>query len=282
MIEEIKAETGLSVQRICQVLQASRSGYYSYVKRRENPKPTGHLAETVQRVFTRTHKAYGSRRMMHALRAEGVKIGRFKIRSIMKKQGLTPTWKRRFVRTTDSDHDLSIAPNKVNRDFNPPAPNRVWVTDISYVKTLVGWAYLAVVMDLFARRVVGWAVDSRMPAGLACEALKMAIAQRQPPSGLVVHSDRGSQFASAEFTDLLGRHGLIASMSRKGDCWDNAVMERFFLTIKTERLWQRNYANCSEVRRDVTDYIVGFYNLRRLNSTLGYKTPVHYEAAMAS
>jgi transposase InsO family protein len=199
----------------------------------------------------------------------------------MRANGLRPVWKRKFVHTTDSKHDLPIAPNVLARQFEPDAPNKAWVADITYIRTRSGWLYLAVVLDLFSRKVVGWSMAPSMPAELVCAALQLAIAQRQPSPGLLVHSDRGSQYASASHRALLARHGLEASMSRKGNCWDNAVMERFFLNLKMERVWQRDYANHTEAIRDITDYIVGFYNSERLHSTLGYMPPTVYERKMA-
>lgn len=203
------------------------------------------------------------------------------MRRLMRANGLRPVWKRKFVHTTDSKHDLPIAPNVLARQFEPDAPNKAWVADITYIRTRSGWLYLAVVLDLFSRKVVGWSMAPSMPAELVCAALQLAIAQRQPSPGLLVHSDRGSQYASASHRALLARHGLEASMSRKGNCWDNAVMERFFLNLKMERVWQRDYANHTEAIRDITDYIVGFYNSERLHSTLGYMPPTVYERKKA-
>lgn len=209
----------------------------------------------------------------------------------MRIHGLRPVWKRKFIHTTDSRHSLPIAENVLNRAFQPHASNVAWVSDITYIRTRNGWlppkrtsfgAYLAAVMDLFSRKIVGWGMAPNMPAELVCPALQMAITQRQPTSGLIVHSDRGSQYASDAHRALLARHGLQASMSRKGNCWDNAVMERFFLNLKMERVWRRDYANHAEAMRDVGDYIVGFYNSIRLHSTLGYLSPAAYEREMAA
>jgi putative transposase len=176
---------------------------------------------------------------------------------------------------------LPIASNVLNRHFNPAAPNMAYVSDIIYIRTGAGWLYLATVLDLYARKVVGWAMAPSMPAQLVCDALNMAIQQRQPAAGLVVHSDRGSQYASALYQDLLTEHGFICSMSRKGNCWDNAVAERFFLNLKMERVWQRQYANHAEAKADITDYVVGFYNCKRINSALGNLSPAAYERKMA-
>lgn len=177
---------------------------------------------------------------------------------------------------------VPTAGNVLDRQFQPAGPNQAWVSDITYLRTRSGWLYLAAVMDLFSRKIVGWAMAPTMPAELVCSALQMAITQRSPSPGLIVHSDRGSQYASEAHRALLERHGLRASMSRKGNCWDNAVMERFFLNLKMERVWQRDYANHAEATRDVTEYIVGFYNNVRLHSKLGYLSPTAYERDMAA
>jgi len=203
--------------------------------------------------------------------------GRHKARTLMRIGGLRPRWRRKFVHTTDSRHTLPVAENVLDRRFKPTAPDRAWVSDITYVRTRSGWLYLAVVLDLFSRKIVGWAMAPSMPAELVCTALSLAIASRKPAPGLIVHSDRGSQYASDAHTALLARHGLVCSMSRKGNCWDNAVMERFFLNLKMERIWQRDYANHPEAQADIADYIVNFYNAVRLHSTLGYQSPCQYE-----
>ena len=200
----------------------------------------------------------------------------------MRRAGLEPVWKRKFIHTTDSNHTLPIAENILARQFNPVAPNTAFVTDITYIRTGTGWLYLAMVLDLFSRKVVGWAMAPSMPAELVCEALRMAIAQRRPATGLIVHSDRGSQYASKQYQALLAEHGFICSMSRRANCWDNAVAERFFLNLKMERVWQRTYANQAEAKNDVTDYIVGFYNCTRLHSVLGNLSPSVFERKMAA
>ena len=174
-----------------------------------------------------------------------------------------------------------MAGNWLDRQFDVAAPNQAWVSDITYVRTRAGWLYLAVVLDLYARKVVGWATAPTMPTALVVAALSMALQQRRPDAGLLLHSDRGSQYASREYQALLAQHGIRCSMSRKGNCWDNAVMERFFLNLKMERVWQRDYANFDEAKRDITDYIVGFYNCTRLHSTRGYLPPAAFERKMA-
>lgn len=232
-------------------------------------------------VFEASGRSYGSRRLRQELAGQGIEIGRHRVRSLMKELQLKPIWKPKFVHTTDSNHNLPVYENVLDRQFEQAEANRAWVSDITYIRTLSGWLYLAVVLDLYSRKVVGWAMAPNMPAELVCTALQIAIAQRRPPPGLIVHSDRGSQYASHEYRDLLARQGFQGSMSRKGNCWDNAVMERFFLNLKMERVWRRQYANPTEAIRDVTDYIVNFYNSRRLHSSLGYLPPNGYEMKMA-
>ena len=272
-----------TVSQWCRVMGVSRSGLYAARKRRRLPKPFCVLSAQTKAAFEASGQSYGSRRLSAALKLQGLAVGRHRARTLMRSNGLRARWRRKFVHTTDSRHALPVATNVLARQFNPQAPNRAWVCDITYVRTRSGWLYLAVVLDLFSRRVVGWSMAPSMPAQLVCGALHMAIASRQPLPGLVVHSDRGSQYASQDHTALLARHGLVCSMSRKGNCWvdlgfcHNAVMERFFLNLKMERVWQRDYANHSEAQVDIADYIVGFYNATRLHSTLGYRSPAQYE-----
>jgi putative transposase len=199
----------------------------------------------------------------------------------MRRASLKPVWKRKFVHTTDSEYALPVAPNVLARQFNPEAPNLAYVSDITYVRTGAGWLYLAIVIDLFSRRVVGWAMAPSMPATLVCDALRMGVQARRPAAGLVVHSDRASQYASDQYQAMLAEHGFVCSVSRKGNCWDNAVVERFFLNLKMERVWQRNYANHAEAKFDVANYIAGFYSCERLHSVLGNLTPSVYDRTMA-
>jgi putative transposase len=274
-------EKAIPVQHSCRVLDVSRSAYYEAKRRSAKPvlcKASVHL----KAAFTASHQSYGSRRLVTAMANQGMRIGRHKTRRLMRQAGLKPVWKRKFVHTTDSNHDLPIAANILNRQFNPAAPNLAYVTDITYIRTRSGWLYLATVLDLFSRKIVGWAMAPNMPAELVCTALRMAIQQRQPARGLIVHSDRGSQYASDLYQALLDKHGFVCSMSRKGNCWDNAVAERFFLNLKMERVWQRDYANQAEAKIDITAYIVGFYNCERLNSVLGNLPPSVYERKMAA
>ena len=267
---------------VCRLLGVSRSGFYEANKRAEAPASICPVAVQLNASFAASGGSYGSRPLRKALHAKGMEIGIYKIRRMMRANGLRSAWKRKFVHTTDSKHDLPVAENVLNRQFEPEAVNTAWVADITYIRTRSGWLYLAVVLDLFSRKIVGWSMAPNMPAELVCSAMQLAVVQRQPPSGLIAHSDRGSQYASASYRALLARNDMQQSMSRKGNCWDNSVMERFFLSLKMERVWRRDYANHAEAIRDITEYIVGFYNNERLHSKLGYLPPTVYERAMAS
>ena len=280
LVEQLHKKA-VPVGRLCRVLGVSRSGYYG-CRQRAKLAPKACLVSTqLKAEFAASGKVYGSRRLSAVLCAQGLRTGRHRVRRLMREHGLRSLWRRKFVHTTDSGHALPVSANVLARRFNPSGPNQAWVSDITYIRTRSGWLYLAVVLDLYARKVVGWAMAPTMHAELVCAALQLAIAQRQPTPGLIVHSDRGSQYASALHQALLARHSLVGSMSRKGNCWDNAVMERFFLSLKTERVWQRDYANHAEAMTDIADYIVGFYNSVRLHSKLGNLPPNAFEQQSA-
>ncbi len=272
-------EKAVSVSHACRLLEVSRSGYYTHRQARPSPERVQEQTH-VRAAFAASGRNYGSRRVMHTLRAKGLRIGRHRVRTLMREMDLRTNWKRKFVSTTDSRHTLPVAENVLDRQFEVAQPNLAWVSDITYIRTAQGWLYLAVVLDLYSRKVVGWAMAPTMPAGLVVSALDQALQQRRPAPGLILHSDRGSQYASDEYQALLKQHRVVCSMSRKGNCWDNSVMERFFLNLKMERVWQSQYANHDEARRDINHYIVAFYNPVRLHSTLGYLSPSAYEAKM--
>ena len=274
-------EKVVPVDQLCRVLDVSRSGYYATRSRSRVQPGVCEASVQLKAAFAASGGAYGSRRLRTAVAARGVVMGIYRLRRLMRQHGLRSAWKRKFVHTTDSKHALAISPNVLDRQFNPSRPNQAWVADITYIRTRSGWLYLAVVLDLFARKVVGWAMAPDMQATLVCRALQLAIVQRHPASGLIVHSDRGSQYASAAHQALLAKHSLVGSMSRKGNCWDNAVMERFFLNLKMERVWQRDYANHAEATSDIADYMVNFYNSVRLHSTLGNLPPNAFEQQSA-
>lgn len=269
------------VARVCRVLRISKSGFYEARQRASQKRVISPVVIKLRAAFAASGGAYGSRRLREVLRRQRINIGRFKIRALMKENGLKPVWKRKFVHTTNSRHNLPVAPNLLERQFTVTAPNQAWVADITYIRTGSGWLYLAAVLDLYSRKIVGWSMAPHMRTELVTSALQLAIAQRAPAPGLIMHSDRGSQYASAAHCDLLHRYGMRQSMSRKGDCWDNAVMERFFLSLKMERVWLKKYANQAEAIKDVTDYIMRFYNSERLHSTLGYRAPNEYERLAA-
>ena len=262
---------------ICRALGISRSGLHYAQRHRDRPACDLRTETLFKAVFAENQQTYGSRRMRRVLTARGLRLGRYKVRKLLKAFDLKACWKRKFVYTTDSKHGLPVAENLLNRAFTPQDLNQAWTSDITYIRTRTGWLYLAVVMDLCSRRIIGWAMAPHMRTELVCEALTMAQGQRNPAAGVLLHSDRGSQYASDAYQALLAQHGIVCSMSRKGNCWDNAPMERFFLSLKMERVWRRDYANQEEARRDVADYLMTFYNQKRLNSALGYMSPAEFE-----
>lgn len=231
----------------------------------------------MQELFKQSRKSLGSRRMSRLLRYHGYDVGRHKARRLMREIGLKVKIKKKFRLTTDSKHSYPIADNILNREFNPAAVNQAWGADITYVWTNEGWLYLAVVIDLFSRRVVGWCIDKTMTQSLVIRALMMAINLRKPPSGLIHHSDRGSQYASHAYRELHVKHGIVVSMSRKGNCWDNSPVERFFSSLKREWLAGRNYQTRESAIHDIREYVAVYYNSKRLHSTLNYMTPLDFE-----
>ena len=256
----------------------TKSAYYDWRQRGGNviSVETFTLCARMKALFAQSRDSLGSRGMVRQLRKEGHVIGRYRVRWLMKRLGLTVKIKRKYRVTTQSRHDLPVAPNVLNREFNPPKPNQAWVSDITYVWTVQGWLYLAVIMDLYSRRIVGWCMDKTMTQALVIRALMMAINLRQPQAGLVHHSDRGSQYASEAYQTLLTQHGMTASMSRKGNCWDNAVMERFFKSYKEEWIGDQVYYTRDAAITDMQAYMK-YYDSVRLHSTLGYQTPMEYE-----
>jgi putative transposase len=269
---------------MCRVLGVTRSGYYSYQRRNANkPEDPEHqeMLQWVKKVAKASDYSYGSRRMKKALNALGYPVGRNKARKLMKEANVQVRYRKKYKVTTNSNHKQPVYDNLLVRRFDVDAPNEVYVSDITYVWTQEGWLYLAVVIDLYSRKVVGWSMSSRMKAKLVCDALRMAIWQRRPKAGLIHHSDRGSQYASKSFRRLLDAYQFRGSMSRKGDCWDNAVVESFFGSLKQERVQWRHYQSRYEAQQDILHYISMFYNSYRLHSYLGYKSPNQYEKEMA-
>ena len=235
------------------------------------------LLSIIRQIHSETRGAYGSRRTSKSLRSQGHDVGRYRSRSLMKKAGVFVKRRKKFRITTDSKHNLPVAPNLLNRNFQVDRPDAVWCSDITYLWTIEGWLYLAVVIDLYSRKVVGWAMSSRIKASLVTDALSMAYWRRKPGKGLIHHSDRGSQYAGGDYRQLLGIYGMICSMSRKGDCWDNAVAESFFHSLKKEWTADIIYRTRSDARGDVIQYIEMFYNSNRLHSYLEYNNPNDFE-----
>ncbi|HAT6977416.1 TPA: IS3 family transposase [Legionella pneumophila] len=269
-----------SVGLMCQLLGITRHGYYSYQQRQRNkPDNPEHeeVIEWVKKIAEASQYCYGSRRMKNALNALGYPVGRRRAQSLMKEAKVFVRYRKKYKVTTNSNHKQPVYENVLNRQFHTDKPNKAYVSDITYIWTQEGWLYLAVVLDLFSRKVVGWSMGSRMKATLVCDALNMAIWQRKPQSGLIVHSDRGAQYASYQYRNLLKSKGYIGSMSRKGDCWDNSVVESFFGSLKQERVQWRNYQTRWEAQQDILNYITMFYNSHRLHSYLGYLSPNQFE-----
>ena len=271
------------IDLMCRLLGIKRNGYYRHWKRKKMlPANSLHqqMLTAVKEIAVDVDNTYGSRRMKPALNARSYPVSRNKARKLMKEAGVEVRCRRKYKVTTNSNHKLPLFNNVLDRQFEVNQHDQVYVGDITYLWTQEGWLYLAVVIDLFSRRIVGWSMSSRMKASLVYDALQMAVWQRQPQAGLIVHSDRGSQYASKVYRTLLETNGFVGSMSRRGNCWDNAVAESFFGSLKQERVQWRHYQTRYEAQQDVLDYISMFYNALRLHSNLGYKSPQQYEMEM--
>jgi putative transposase len=268
-------------EALCETLGVSPSGWVSGKRGggRQKRLSEAQLLMLIRAVHAETKGAYGSPRVFRELKARGVPVSRERIARLMRKNDIRARHKRRYQATTDSRHDSPVAPNLLDRNFEPTRPDQTWTTDITFIPTNEGWLYLAVVMDLYTRMIVGWAMDARMTRELVINALRMAYFRRQPKPGLMHHSDRGSQYCSADYQALLRGYGMLASMSRKGNCWDNAPMESFFNSLKNERTHTQRYATREEARRDTFEYIEAFYNRSRRHSALGYVSPAQHYAA---
>lgn len=266
---------------MCQVLEVSTSAYYDWITR----PPSRHevedsrLTEKIQGIHEKHKGNYGARRIRDDLLDDNevISVSRERVARLMSEDGLECKRKKKFKVTTNSKHDLAIAPDLLKRDFSPEKPDQSYVADITYVWTSEGWLYLAVVIDLFSRLVVGWSLSSRMTAAIVTDALGMAITTRQPGPGLIHHSDRGAQYASDAFQKMLSEHGYQCSMSRKGNCWDNSVAESFFGTLKSELIYQHKYESRAQAKAAIFEYIEVYYNRQRKHSTNGYLSPLNYE-----
>ena len=273
------------VGRMCNVLSVSRSSYYAWLKRPESSrkKENRKFAAKIKVIHGQYRKVYGSPRIHKELKDQGVPCGQNRVARVMKQEGIRAIVPRKFKATTDSKHNLPVAPNLLKQDFDVKEPNKVWLADITYIFTAEGWLYLASIMDLGSRRIKGWSMNNRINKELTLDALKMAICNNPETKGIIHHSDRGSQYASREYQKLLKDNALICSMSRKGNCWDNAPMESFFHTIKTEWVYGFKYKTRQEAKVSLFDYIEIFYNRQRRHSGIQYMTPCQYEIyAMAA
>jgi putative transposase len=266
---------------MCGALGVSRGGFYAWLTRprSERSHSNEELASKVRASFLASDRTYGARRVWHDLIAEGVGCGLHRIERLMRLQGLRARPRRRRLPPDCGERQATaVAPNALDRSFEAPAPNRKWIADFTYVWTAEGWLYVAAVIDLFSRRVVGWSMSATMTAQFVTDALMMAIWRRGKPDALLHHSDRGSQYTSEQFQRLMADHGVTCSMNRSGNCWDNAAMESFFSSLKTERTARKTYRIRDEAKADVFDYIERFYNPKRRHSTIGYMSPMDFEA----
>jgi len=279
-----QAKKAFPVHRLCKVLGVSQSGYFAWRNRKPSRRQLDDmvLLAHIRAQFATSNETYGAPRMHVELREDGLDVGRHRVARLMRDNGLKALQKRRYKKTTDSNHGGPIAPNLLDQDFACDGPDQKWGADISYIWTAEGWLYLAIVLDLYSRRIVGWAVSDRLKKGLAIMALTRAISTRRPPPGLIHHSDRGSQYCSHDYLRLLKAHGMLPSMSGKGNCYDNAMVETVFKTIKNELIWRASFQTRKAAELALGRYIDGFYNPRRRHSALGYKSPASFEANMAT
>ncbi|MGJ0483544.1 MAG: IS3 family transposase [Methylomicrobium sp.] len=268
-----------AVETMCRFMRVSRSAYYAWLQRpvTAGEQEDDELTKLIKIAFAKSRATYGTRRLKATLLGRDRMVSRRRIGHLMRKAGLACKTKRKFKATMNSKHDQPIAPNYLDRQFNVDRPNQVYAGDITYIPTQEGWLYLAGVIDLYSRQVVGWSMAEHMRTRLVNDALLMAIWKRKPTKGLLWHTDRGSQYASESHRALLVRHGIRQSMSRKGNCWDNSVSESFFHTLKTELVHQQTYQTRAEARQAIFKYIEVFYNRERLHSANGYRSPVDYE-----
>ena len=278
------AKKEFPVQRLCKVLGVSPSGYFAWQSRPASRRQREDLVllAHVRSAFALSNGTYGSPRMTHELQDQGLSVGRRRTARLMRENGLKARQRRRFKRTTDSLHAFPVAPNLLDQDFSAKRADEKWGADISYVWTREGWLYLAVVMDLYARRVVGWAVSDRLHKELVLTALQRALVIRRPGAGLIHHSDRGSQYCSNEYQAELRKHGVRISMSGKGNCYDNSMVETFFKTLKSELVWRTAFQTRAEAQEALARYIDGFYNPLRRHSALGFISPAQFERHKAS
>jgi len=274
-----KRRSAFGVERMCRVLQVSRSGYYDWRKRgvSNRKKANRRLLKSIDDAMQRSRWTYGSPRITAELNAQGIECSKNRVARIMRENGIRAKTKRKFKATTNSKHNFPVADNILNRQFSATAPNRKWTSDITYIWTHEGWLYLSVILDIYSRQIVGWAMSNRLTKELTIDAFEQAVSHRKLSPEVIFHSDRGSQFACTEFQELLAKRNMIPSMSRAGDCYDNAITETFFGTLKTELIYFEEYFLRDEARRSIFEYIEVFYNRQRRHSALGYMTPAEFE-----
>jgi putative transposase len=271
------------VKKMCQVLDVSRSRYYSWRRRCKSSRQMENerLVEKIRESHKMSRSTYGSPRVTKELRANGILCGKNRIARLMRLHGIAAKMKRRFKITTHSRHNLPVAENLVNRQFAVDRPNKIWLSDITYIQTQEGWLYLSAVLDLFNRQIIGWSMNDRLTQDLVLNALEQALGRRKPEPDAIFHSDRGCQYAGYAFRDVLKDHDLVQSMSGTGNCYDNAVMESFFHTLKTEVVYFERYRTRAEARQSIFEYIEVFYNRVRRHSSLGYVSPLEFETKMS-
>jgi putative transposase len=274
-----------AVRTMCRVLEASKAGYYAWRNRDKSSheKRDEEIIKKIVEIHRKSRKTYGSPRIHRALRKKGITCGRKRVARIMREVGIKGKQRKRFRRTTNSKHQHPIAENVLDRRFRPEeigAPNVAWAGDLTYIWTLEGWLYLAVILDLFSRRVIGWSMRHTLEAEIALDALRMALEYRRPDRGVIHHTDRGVQYACGDYQELLTEYKMTCSMSRKGDCWDNAVSESFFATLKSELIETRIWETREQARAAIFEYIEVWYNRERLHSSLDYNSPATYEELM--
>jgi putative transposase len=274
----------LPLGRRCALLDVSRSGFYAWRRRGASRRTLTNrqLVRAMREIHAEVDRSYGSPRMQRELVGRGLACGRHRVARLMRVEGIRAKQARRFRVTTNSRHGLAVAPNHVGRQFTAPGPNQLWMGDVTFIPTAEGWSYLAVLLDAWSRRVVGWALSPELTTALPLAALERALATRRPLQGLVHHSDRGSQYASGDYQAVLAAEGIVCSLSLRGNCWDNAVAESFFHTLKVERVHDRRYATWQEAHTDLAHYIERFYNRQRRHSTLGYLSPAMFELQQAA
>lgn len=270
-----------TIRLMCSVLKISKSSFYSWSKNRANSytKANKKLDVHIKAIFNEHKGRYGAPRITRALKASKLQCSHNRVAKRMQILNLKALARRKFKVTTDSDHKLPVFNNIMGRDFNASAINQKWCSDITYISTKEGWLYLAVIIDLFSRAIIGWSMSTSLKKELACDALTMALFRRKFPRNVIVHSDRGSQYCSLEYRKMLNNHGLVGSMSRKGNCWDNSPSESFFHTLKVELVEERVFSDRDEAKQQIFSYIEGYYNNKRMHSSIDYKTPHEMECA---